>query len=161
MLFTGRNELSIDAQCRLAIPAKVRSRLDPQIDGAGFYVTRGANGALWLWPQRAFEQIAGKVEPSLAPPPELMDFDEMTFPEAEQLDLDNAGRIRLPQELVSDAKLGSRVLLVGVRHHLEIWDPEVWEARRRERAARRTEVVQRARPAMPEGNRGRAPGTEP
>ena len=93
MLFTGRNELSIDAQCRLAIPAKIRSRLDPQADGEGFYVTRGANGALWLWPQRAFERIAGKVEPSLAPPVELMDFDEMTFPEAEQLDLDSAGRI--------------------------------------------------------------------
>ena len=120
---------------------------------------RGANGALWLWPRRAFEQIAGKVEPSLAPPPGLMDFDEMTFPEAEQLDLDSAGRIRLPQELVTDAGLGTRVLLVGVRHHLEIWDPEVWEARRRERAARRSEIVQRARPEMPEG-RGRAHPTE-
>ena len=64
---------------------------------------------------------------------------------------DSAGRIRLPQELVTDAQLGSRVLLVGVRHHLEIWDPQVWEARRRERAARRPEVVQRARPVMPEG----------
>jgi MraZ protein len=151
VLFTGRNELSIDAQCRLAIPAKIRSRLDPQVDGEGFYVTRGANGALWLWPQVAFERIAGRVEPSLAPPVELMDFDEMTFPEAEQLDLDSAGRIRLPQELVTEAQLGSRVLLVGVRHHLEIWDPQVWEARRRERAARRPEVVQRARPVMPEG----------
>ena len=159
MLFTGRNELSVDAQCRLAIPAKIRSRLDPQIDGEGFYVMRGANGALWLWTQRAFEQIAGKVEPSLAPPPGLMDFDEMTFPEAEQLDLDSAGRVRLPQELVTDAGLGTRVLLVGVRHHLEIWDPEVWEARRRERAARRPEIVQRARAVMAVGG-GRAHPTE-
>jgi MraZ protein len=139
----------------LAIPAKIRSRLDPQTDGEGFYVTRGPNGALWLWTQRSFEEIAGQVSPSLAPPAELMDFDEMTFPEAEQLDLDSAGRIRLPQELVTEAQLGSPVLLVGVRDHMEIWDPEIWEARRRERGARRSEIVQRARPVMPQGGRSR------
>jgi MraZ protein len=148
VFFTGRNELSIDGTCRLAIPAKIRSRLDPEIDGESFYATRGPNGAVWLWPQRTFEEMAGSLEPTLAPAVELMDFDELTFPEAEQLDLDSAGRIRLPQELVSDAGLGTKVLLVGVRNHLEIWDPEVWEARRRERAARRAEVVQRARPWM-------------
>ena len=105
---------------------------------------------------RLFDPILNvQVPPSLAPPVELMDFDEMTFPEAEQLDLDSAGRIRLPQELVAESRLGPRVLLVGVRHHLEIWDPEVWEARRRERATRRADVVQRARPVMPEGG-GRA-----
>jgi MraZ protein len=159
VLFTGRNELSIDGTCRLAIPAKIRSRMDPDTDGEGFYVIRGENGALWLWPQRTFEQMAGKVEPSLAPPVELMDFDEMTFPEAEQLDLDSAGRIRLPQELLSEAQLGTKVLLVGMRDHLEIWDPDAWEARRRARAARRADIYQRARPVMGDGGKG-ARGTE-
>ena len=160
MLFSGKNELSIDGTCRLAIPAKIRSRLDPETDGESFYATRGPNGAVWLWPERTFEQMAGGVEPSLAPPVELMDFDELTFPEAEQLDLDSAGRIRLPQDLVAEAGLGPKVLLVGVRYHLEIWDPDAWEARRREREARRAEVTQRARPWMSE-RRGRARETEP
>ena len=153
MLFTGKPELSIDAKQRLAIPAKVRAQLEEGGGGEALFVTRGANGALWLWPQQTFEQIAGRLEPSLAPASELMDFDELTFPEAERLEIDGAGRIRIPQELLIEAGLGSRVVLAGMRHHLEIWDPEEWEARRREKESRRAEIMQRARSVTRETER--------
>ncbi len=48
MLFTGQNEYSIDAQHRLAIPAKIRSGMDPAVDGEAFFATVGPNGAIWL-----------------------------------------------------------------------------------------------------------------
>ncbi len=150
MLFTGKPELSIDAQQRLAIPAKVRANLDPEVDGEAFYIISGANGALWLWPERQFERMAGEIEPSLAPAPELMDFDELIFPAAQRLEMDSAGRIRIPEELLAQAGLGSRALLVGMRNHMEIWDPERWRVREAEKSARRAEILQRARPALGE-----------
>ena len=144
MLFTGKNELTIDAKQRLAIPAKIRAQLHPKTDGDAFYVTQGPNGALWLWTERMFEQVSGLIEPTLSPPMDLMDFDETTFPETQRVELDSAGRIRLPQELLDLAGLGSTVLLLGMRFHMEIWDREAWEARAQEKQARRSDIAQRA-----------------
>ena len=145
MLFTGKSELSIDSKQRMSIPAKTRTMLERGQAGTALFIVWGPNGALWLWPERTFETIAGECEPTLTPPTEEMEHDVVTFPEAERLDIDGAGRIRVPQELLSDAGLGNRVLLLGVRHHLEIWDPDEWAAQRTEKAGRRPEIAQRLR----------------
>jgi transcriptional regulator MraZ len=145
VLFTGKFELTIDAKQRLAVPARIRQMLDRERAGAALYVIPGANGAVWLWPERTFEQICGEVAPSLTPASEQMDFDESAFPEADRLELDSAGRIRLPQDLLDGAGLGGRVVLLGMRHHLELWDPGVWAERSREKAADRPQLAQRAR----------------
>ena len=145
MLFSGKAELSIDAKQRLAIPAKTRSMLEQARAGNVLYVIWGANGVLWLWPERTFEMLTGELAPTLTPSQEEMDFDGMTFPETQRLELDSAGRIRVPQELLEEAGLGNRVILLGVRHHLEIWDPTLWAAQHREKAHRRPEIAQRLR----------------
>ncbi len=149
MYFTGKSELSIDEKRRLAIPAKIRGGLDPKTQGEAFYAVRGPNEAIWLWPERTFERMAGAIDPSFAPAPELQKFDELTFPEAEKLDLDSAGRVRLPEEMVARAGLTSPVLLLGMRDHLEIWDPERWAARSSEHQARREEIIEAVRRVMP------------
>ena len=148
MLFTGKYEYTIDAQHRLAVPAKIRAGLDPETDGAAFIATLGSNGAIWLWPERTFQRMAGEIEATLVPAPELMDFDEITFPDAEHLEMDSAGRVRLPESMMAEAGLGPKVLIAGMRNHLEIWDPSRWETQHRDKAARRDEIVQRARPLL-------------
>ena len=100
MLFTGEYEYTIDAKQRLAIPAEIRSHLHPERDGLAFYVTAGSNDALWLWPERTFERIAGAIEVSLLPAEEMMAFDEITFPIARRLEMDKTGRVRLPQAML-------------------------------------------------------------
>lgn len=157
MFFTSKSELSIDAKHRLAIPARIRAMLDPQTHGEAFYVIQGVNDALWLWPEKTFERIAGEIEPSFTPAPELMDFDELMFPEARRVEIDAAGRIRLTEEMLAEAGLGTRVLVLGVRFHLEIWDPERWAARRRDKRERRDEITERARDVLPPPTRTRPP----
>lgn len=154
MLFFGKYEYTIDAQHRLAIPAKIRAGLDPEADGESFIATKGSNGAIWLWTERTFQRMAGHIEASLVPAPELTDFDEITFPDAEHLEMDSAGRIRLPEAMIADGRLGSKVLIVGMRNHLELWDHERWETRHRDMASRRDEIVQRARPLLDRPRRG-------
>ncbi len=85
MIFSFKYERSIDPKQRLPIPADIREGLDPEADGEAFYIIEGPNGALWLWPERTFERLAGNIEPSLVPSWQLMDFDEITFPEARRL----------------------------------------------------------------------------
>lgn len=157
MLLTGKYDHTIDAKQRLAIPADVRARLESADDSTAMYATIGANGSLWLWPERTFERLAGDIEPSLTPASELMDFDELTFPEARRIEFDKTGRIRLPEEMIVDAGLGSKVVILGMRNHLEVRDPEEWTQRREEKAARRADIVRQARPVVGPG--GRDPGS--
>ena len=65
MLFTGEYLHTIDDKQRLAVPSEIRSRLKPEIHGEAFYLVPGANGSLWLWPERTFERISAALESRL------------------------------------------------------------------------------------------------
>ncbi|MHC5022526.1 MAG: division/cell wall cluster transcriptional repressor MraZ [Planctomycetota bacterium] len=148
MLLTGKYEHSIDAKQRLAIPADLRAQLEKAGDAEAMYVSVGPNGAIWLWPERVFERLAGDIEPSLAPPDALMTYDEITFPETQRRTFDKTGRLVLPPEMLAECDLGPKVLIVGMRNHLELHEPEDWERRRQERQTRRADIVQGARPYL-------------
>jgi len=147
VIFTGEHEHTIDSKQRLAVPSAIRSQLDAKLHGEAFYVVTGPNGALWLWLEKDFERIADTLERSLMPSEELLDFDEMTFPDATRCELDKVGRIRIPERMLQRAGLGTNVIILGMRDHLELRDPAEWEAGRKEREARRREIFLRARQA--------------
>jgi len=150
VLFTGEYEHVIDAKQRLAIPAELRARLDPVNHGEGFYLVPGPNGALWLWPERTFEQMAGAMEQSLLPAEEMMEFEELLFSQAARSDADSAGRIRLPDRLLQWAGITDRVVILGVKDHLELRNPGDWSVRRQEKLDKHGEIMLRARRALAE-----------
>jgi len=121
MIFTGQYDHTIDAKNRLAIPRKYRSRLDPERDGNGFVVVPGTpNTTLWLYTEKAFEQLASKAESNLIPREDQLHFDRIFYSSAEYLDLDSQGRVLLPEKMVADAGLTKEVTVCGVRDHIEI-----------------------------------------
>lgn len=150
MIFTGEYEYTIDAKQRLAIPAEIRSRLDPEQDGHAFYLAPGPNGVPWLWPERIFEQMAGSMETSFLKPDESLEFEQLLFSQATRLDIDKTGRIRLPERVMARLDLGPTVTILGVKDHLELHDPERWNADREEKLAKQAEIVLRARRAYEE-----------
>ncbi len=148
MLFTGEYEHAIDSKQRLAIPAEIRSALNPDRDGTALYLAPGANGHLWLWPEKTFEKIVGAMEQSLLPAEDLMEFDEFTFPQARRLEIDNAGRVRLPEQSLKDAGIAGAVVILGMRDHLELREPQAWTAQREAMRIKSREIFLRARQAM-------------
>ncbi len=158
MLFTGEYEHTIDAKRRMAIPAELRARLDPDGAGLTFYLSEGANGALWLWPEQTFERMAAEIEASLLPAEEMTDFDELFFPTARRVETDAAGRIRLSERMLAAVGIGARVVILGVRDHLELRSPEDWETRRRETLARKPEIIERARRTIAQSARKEGAG---
>lgn len=148
MLFTGEYEHTIDAQQRLAIPAEVRSQLEREGEGAAFYLAPGANGHTWLWPESTFRQMAGAMEQSLLQPDELMEFEELLFTQSRRLEIDKAGRIRLPERVLTELGLGQSVVILGVKDHLELRDPAQWSEQRRQKRTRQTEIMLQARRAL-------------
>ena len=166
MLFTGEFAHTIDAKQRLAIPAEIRTALaaaagpvDPSSEGESdaavvLYAVLGPNGALWIWPEATFLDMVNLMDQSLVPTDEQMSFDELFFPHASRLQLDAAGRARLPERLTTQAGLGSTVVILGVRDHLELRDQDAWEERRAAMLARQGEIMLQARRAALQGRQG-------
>ena len=148
MLFTGEHEHSIDSKQRLAIPSDIRARMDREKLEPAFYLVHGPNGVLWLWPEAPFESMAAAFEQTLLPGEDVLEFDELTFPFARRVEMDAAGRIRLPEDMLATSGLTTSVMILGVRDHLELRDPVQWARQRQEKRSRQGEILLRARQAM-------------
>jgi MraZ protein len=148
VLFTGEYEHTIDAKQRLAIPAEIRDQLDPEQHGEAMYLAPGGNGHLWLWPERTFERMTGAMEASLLQDEQIMEFEEFIFPQSRRLDIDKAGRIRIPEQMLTEFGLSQTVVILGMKDHLELRDPAQWREQRQQSLSRRSEILRRAREAL-------------
>lgn len=159
VLFTGEYEHTIDAKQRMAIPSEIRAVLDPAVHGEGFYAAPGQNGALWIWPSRKFEELVNAMDASLLPEDEVMEFDDFFFSQAARLEIDSAGRVRLPERLLRSAGVEKTVTILGVRDHLELRDPAEWAAMLEEKRRTQGDIMRRARLAMAQKRPGSGAGT--
>ncbi|MHC5113690.1 MAG: division/cell wall cluster transcriptional repressor MraZ [Planctomycetota bacterium] len=155
MLFTGEYEHTVDAKQRVAIPAEIRALIDPEVHGAGFYVAPGpTDNALSIWPQKTFERMAARMDPSLLPAEDMLPFERLMFSQARLLVPDKAGRVRLPERLLKLIGVEQAIVILGVKDHLELLAPSAWEEERDQNLAKHSEIVLRARRAQEEQRRG-------
>jgi MraZ protein len=148
VLFTGEYVHQIDAKQRLAIPADIRARMSAELHGEAMYLVPGANGSLWLWPELTFERMASAIEQSLLPGEEMMEFEELLFSQSRRLEIDKAGRVRIPEQMLAEYSLGETVIILGVRDHLELRDPAQWKSQREQKLAKQADIMLRARQAL-------------
>jgi MraZ protein len=152
VLFTGEYEHAIDSKQRLAIPAEHRDQLEAASDAVAMFLVPGPNGLLWLWPESVFRQMVGRMKSTLLPPTERMAYEQLFFSQSRRLELDSAGRIRIPERMIGRAGLGSgRVTILGVNDHLELVDSGIWQMRLEELLSRQAEMALRARAALESG----------
>jgi MraZ protein len=132
VLLTGQAEITIDAKQRLAVPAKFRARI-PERE-TGWYCLPWPDGSmLRLYPQRIFESLAERLEDSLTAGSDSARIDTTLFGFAELIEMDAAGRVRLPKwhlELVGLHSDGApvEVMVVGSRNRLEVHARDAWRA---------------------------------
>jgi MraZ protein len=140
---TGTFPRSIDQKLRVAIPKRLREALHCPFRGV-LYVAPGTDGSLVVYTEEAFERLAERL--AQAPPTrqQVRDFTRLFYGQAQQVELDGQGRIRLPRHLVELAQLRKEVVLLGVQDHLEVWGAERWEAYLAERQARYDEIAESA-----------------
>ena len=148
MFFLGEYEHSIDAKQRLAIPAEVRDMLHPEIHGSAFVAAPGVNGSLRLWPEKTFETLSKELAGSLLGNDDLDDFERLVYSQSARVPLDTAGRIRLPARLLEQYQLGSSVMVLGVRDHLELMTPKAWREEQSRLEPARADIWRRARQSI-------------
>lgn len=120
-MFIGEYSHTIDSKKRLAIPSKFRETL-----GKEAVLTRGIDNCLFLFPKREWENLALKLGRLPIGQKEARGFGRLMLAGAYHVELDNLGRILIPDYLKQYASLKKRVVIAGLYNRLEIWDEEKW-----------------------------------
>jgi MraZ protein len=117
----GEYQHSIDLKKRLAVPSKFRGELKNKV-----VVTRGLDKCLFIYPMKAWEELAGKLGTMPVGEAATRSFIRLMLAGATDVDVDKQGRILIPDYLKEYAGLNKNVTVAGVYNRLEIWDEKRW-----------------------------------
>jgi MraZ protein len=144
VLFTGEIDRSIDNKLRMSIPSEMRPGF---VEGPGpniVYASPGPIASIWIWPAKTFETMANSLEQSLLPDEDVMDFEQVFFSLSRRIEIDKVGRIRLPDSLLSLAKITDHIAILGVKDHLELMDATRWADLRKQKVSGFRDIITKA-----------------
>jgi len=121
-MFLGQFYHNLDEKGRLTVPVRYRDDLAP----GGAYVMQGFDRNLIVLPAKKFDELSHRVSQMSITDSNTRLLRRMVFSTADQVSLDRAGRILIPQFLRQFAGLESNLVVVGMGDFFEIWSPEIW-----------------------------------
>jgi MraZ protein len=125
-LFLGTYEHTIDPKGRLFIPAKLRDA-----NGTSqkkFILTQGLESCLYLFEPSTFHNVLVSKLGTM-PVKNQQDgraFKRLLLSGANDVELDDMGRILIPKTLSAFAGLKKSVAILGVGERIELWSQEKW-----------------------------------
>lgn len=143
MLFTGQYEHTIDAKHRLSIPADIRQRWNTEQDGTSWYAVPWRQGLIRLYTQTDFHARAASRPLTLTPDEDEAELQASLFGLSAELEIDSAGRVRLPEDMLVSVSMPAEVVLVGAGDRLEIRSRAEWLASKQQRLAQLPELLSR------------------
>jgi len=120
-MFIGEYSYSIDDKKRLAVPPKFR-----QLLGKKAVITRGLDQCLFVYPLREWKTLAEKLSKLPLAQADARGFARLMLTGAMEVNLDNLGRVLVPDFLKNYGGLQKKVVITGVYNRVEIWDEEKW-----------------------------------
>jgi MraZ protein len=120
-MFIGEYSYNIDQKARLAIPAKFR-----QTFAEGLVITRGIDKCLFVYSKVEWQKLAEKLMNLPLSQANSRAFARLMLAGAMDVELDQQGRVLVPDYLRDYADLKKKVVLAGLYNRLEIWDSENW-----------------------------------
>jgi len=120
-MLIGEYHYNLDAKGRLAIPAKLRHNL-----GENAIVTRGLDSCLFVYPRKEWDILIERLNSLPLTQSDSRAFSRFMLAGAIEVDIDQQGRILIPDHLRKFASLNKKVVIAGVNNRLEIWDENLW-----------------------------------
>jgi MraZ protein len=119
--FSGEYKITLDDKGRLSLPAKIRAAREDQV----FMLTKGPDGCLWLYPMEEWDKLMEKVRTfSTAFSAEFRALRRRLIGPAQDVEVDKAGRIAIPQTLREYADLVRDCIVLGQVDFIEIWNAD-------------------------------------
>ncbi len=120
-MLIGEYRHTLDDKKRLQVPANYRKELGKKV-----VLTRGLDSCLFLYPSGEWQKIGEKLATLSMGQADTRSFNRFMFAGAVEAEIDNLGRVLIPDFLKKFAGLGSKVVLAGVNDRVEIWDEQRW-----------------------------------
>jgi MraZ protein len=119
---------TLDEKGRLSLPSELRGALDyRKVDRIVLHWFRGS---IWGWTPEDYKRHAeGRLEGHDPFASDTVDFVHAFLALNEEVRIDQAGRIRVPNELRELAGIDREVRLFSAAGRLELWDPGRWKKR--------------------------------
>lgn len=126
-MFRGATSLNLDVKGRLAVPSRHREALLAQCAGH-LVLTAHPHRCLLLYPQPAWEPIQAKMMALSSFDKQSSALQRLLVGYAEDIEMDNAGRLLVSPSLREFAALEKQAMLVGQGSHFELWNMDAWRA---------------------------------
>ena len=123
----GTYECKVDSKGRVMMPSAIKRQLG-NIINQGFVLKRSVfNKCLELHPLSHWESLMSQVNQLNRFVKKNNDFIRLFTAGVKSIDADKNGRIQLPKNLISFAKIKNQVVLSSNLNMIEIWDKESYE----------------------------------
>lgn len=126
-MYFGESHCAFDDKGRVALPVQFK-RIMETMDHDTWFVTRGYDNALMLYPKECWTRLLQNEIPSPSLNPRVMDFRRFFIGGAAKVKPDRQGRILVPQYLREYAGLDREGVLHGMEDHLQLWSNTGWRA---------------------------------
>ncbi|MBI2055648.1 MAG: division/cell wall cluster transcriptional repressor MraZ [Candidatus Sungbacteria bacterium] len=137
-MLLGEYQHSVDDKGRIAIPAKFRKDLS-----GGVVITRGLDACLYLYPLEEWTKLADKLSKLSITQADSRAFSRLMLAGASHAEIDNQGRILVPEYLRKYAGMTSKAVIVGIYNRAEIWDEKRWFKYRGDVEKKTEEIAER------------------
>lgn len=137
-MFLGEYTHNLDLKGRIAVPVKFRQKLS-----GGAIITRGLDRCLFVFGNKEWEVLAQKLISLPLAQSNSRAFARLMLAGAMDVELDNQGRILVPDYLRSYSGLKKEVVVAGLYNRIEIWDSEVWKEYKNKTESQSDEIAEK------------------
>jgi len=109
-----------------------------------FYLAPGTDGSLAFYTEAVFMRLAEQLDHPAPNCQDLRAFSRLFYAQAQRVEIDRQGRMRIPVALSQLAGLEREIILIGVRDHVEIWNRAHWEQYLTQQQTRYDEIADAA-----------------
>ena len=125
-MFRGNHPAKVDEKGRLKLPAAFKQLLDAQ-NVAQFYITSANGKSAEIWPLPEWEKREARLMEFGTLNGAVNKYINQTSYYGQQTEIDNQGRVLIPQILRGTASLDSDVTVFGKTTHLEVHNRAIFE----------------------------------
>ncbi|MEW6563891.1 MAG: division/cell wall cluster transcriptional repressor MraZ [Spirochaetota bacterium] len=123
-LLTGEFKNTLDDKGRLSLPVRLRSELPGNI----LVMTQGVDRCLWLFAPEQWKILSRKLMETTSPfQARARMVQRRIIAPAQEVEIDKAGRIAIPQSLREFAALNRECVILGIDKYIEIWDSDQYK----------------------------------
>ena len=120
-MLLGEFRHNLDSKNRLTIPAKLRMEL-----GEKPILTRGLDNCLFIYPRRDWELFVEKLSQLPLSQKTARNFSRFMLSGASEAEIDEMGRILVPDFLRKYGRFEKTIVAVGVQNRVELWAEKEW-----------------------------------